>query len=33
MTIGIMGAMVEEIEPLLEFFGEYEVVEYAKNRY
>ena len=33
MTIGIMGAMVEEIEPLLEFFKEYEVVEYAKNRY
>ena len=33
MTIGIMGAMVEEIEPLLEFFKEYEVIEYAKNRY
>jgi adenosylhomocysteine/aminodeoxyfutalosine nucleosidase len=33
MTIGIMGAMVEEIEPLLEFFKEYETIEYAKNRY
>ncbi len=33
MTIGIMGAMVEEIEPLLEFFKEYEVIEYAKNKY
>ncbi len=33
MTIGIMGAMVEEIEPLLEFFKEYEMIEYAKNKY
>ncbi len=33
MTIGIMGAMVEEIEPLLEYFNDIEVVEYAKNRY
>jgi len=33
MTIGIMGAMVEEIEPLLEFFGSYETIEYAKNKY
>ena len=33
MTIGIMGAMVEEIEPLLEFFKEYKRVEIANNRY
>jgi len=33
MTIGIMGAMIEEIEPLLEFFKEYETIEYAKNKY
>ncbi len=33
MTIGIMGAMVEEIEPLLKYFNNIEVVEYAKNRY
>ena len=33
MTIGIMGAMVEEIEPLLEYFSDVEVVEYAKNKY
>ena len=33
MTIGIMGAMVEEIEPLLEYFSDIEVVEYAKNKY
>jgi len=33
MTIGIMGAMQEEIEPLLEYFDDIEVVEYAKNRY
>ena len=31
--IAILGAMVEEIEPLLEIFGDYEVVEYADNRY
>ena len=33
MTIGIMGAMVEEIEPLLEYFKEIEVISYAKNKY
>jgi adenosylhomocysteine/aminodeoxyfutalosine nucleosidase len=33
MKIGIMGAMVEEIEPLLEFLGDYESVEIADNRY
>ncbi len=31
--IAILGAMVEEIEPLLEIFGEYKIVEYAGNRY
>ena len=33
MKIAIMGAMVEEITPLLEFFGTYETIEHAKNRY
>jgi len=33
MKIAIMGAMVEEITPLLEFFGQYETIEFAKNRY
>lgn len=33
MKIAIMGAMVEEITPLLEYFGKYETVECAKNRY
>ena len=33
MKIAIMGAMVEEITPLLEFFGSYETIEYAQNRY
>lgn len=33
MKIAIMGAMVEEITPLLEFFGEYTTTEYAKNKY
>lgn len=31
--IAIMGAMVEEIEPLLEFFKEYKTIEYGSNRY
>jgi len=31
--IAIMGAMQEEIEPLLEFFGKYESVEVAGNIY
>lgn len=33
MKISIMGAMVEEITPLLDFFGTYETTEFAKNRY
>ncbi len=33
MKIAIMGAMVEEIEPLLEFLGDYEMNEVAGNRY
>ncbi len=33
MTIGLLGAMVEEIEPLLEFFKDYECIEYAENRF
>ena len=31
--LAIMGAMQEEIDPLLEFFKEYKVVEYADNKY
>ena len=33
MKLAIMGAMPEEIEPLLEFFDDYETVNYANNRY
>jgi adenosylhomocysteine/aminodeoxyfutalosine nucleosidase len=33
MKIAIMGAMREEIEPLLEFFGKYETIDYAGNTY
>lgn len=33
MQIAIMGAMVEEITPLLEYFNHYETVEFAKNKY
>ena len=33
MKIAIMGAMPEEIQPLLEIFGEYSVEEFGKNRY
>lgn len=33
MKIAIMGAMEEEVEPLLEFLGEYKSVEIADNRY
>lgn len=33
MTIAILGAMQEEIEPLLEFFGKYETIEYAENKF
>lgn len=33
MTIAIMGAMPEEIAPILEKLGEYKTTEYAKNTY
>ena len=33
MKIAIMGAMPEEVEPLLEFFGKYETIKYANNNY
>ncbi len=33
MKIAIMGAMYEEITPLLEFFKTYETIDYANNRY
>jgi adenosylhomocysteine/aminodeoxyfutalosine nucleosidase len=33
MTIAIMGAMPEEIAPILEQFGEYKTTEYAANKY
>jgi len=33
MTIGIIGAMQEEIEPLLEIFKDYKSVSYANNTY
>jgi len=33
MKLAIMGAMPEEVEPLLEFFGKYETVNYANNKY
>lgn len=33
MKLAIMGAMPEEIEPLLEFFGKYKTVNYANNNY
>lgn len=33
MSIAIMGAMTEEIEPLLEFFKEYKTIEFANNTY
>jgi adenosylhomocysteine/aminodeoxyfutalosine nucleosidase len=33
LTIGIIGAMREEIEPILKLVGDYEVVEYGKNRF
>ena len=33
MKIAIMGAMEEEVEPLLDFLGEYETVEVADNKY
>jgi len=33
MKIAIMGAMPEEVEPLLQFFKDYETIEYASNKY
>jgi len=33
MKIAIMGAMPEEIAPILEKLGEYKTIEYAKNKY
>jgi len=33
MTIAIMGAMPEEITPLLEIIGEHETISYAANKY
>jgi len=33
MILGIMGAMPEEIAPILEKIGKYEVVEFANNKY
>ena len=33
MKIAIMGAMPEEIQPLLEIFGEYSVEEFGNNKY
>ncbi len=33
MKIAIMGAMVEEIEPILQFLKEYETIKYANNKY
>ncbi len=33
MKLAIMGAMPEEIEPLLEYFKNYKTIEYAKNKF
>jgi adenosylhomocysteine/aminodeoxyfutalosine nucleosidase len=33
MKLAIMGAMPEEVDPLLEFFVDYETIEYAGNKY
>lgn len=33
MKIAIMGAMPEEIEPLLEYFKTYETIHYANNKF
>ena len=33
MKIAIMGAMQEEIAPLLEYFKDYKTVEFANNQY
>jgi len=33
IKLAILGAMPEEIEPLLKYYKNYEIIEYAKNRY
>ena len=33
IKLAIMGAMPEEIEPLLRYYKNYKIIEYAKNRY
>jgi adenosylhomocysteine/aminodeoxyfutalosine nucleosidase len=33
MNIAIMGAMPEEVEPLLEYYKDYETIRYAKNNF
>ncbi len=33
MKLAIMGAMPEEVEPLLKFFRDYKTIEYANNKY
>ncbi|MFK5880753.1 MAG: 5'-methylthioadenosine/adenosylhomocysteine nucleosidase [Sulfurospirillum sp.] len=33
MKIAILGAMPEEVEPLLDYFESYKTVEYAKNKF
>ena len=33
MKIAILGAMAEEIKPLLKFFNSYKIIEYASNKY
>ena len=33
MKIAIMGAMPEEVAPILEKLGEYKTIEYANNKY
>jgi len=33
LKIAIMGAMPEEIEPLLKYFGNYKTIDYAKNKF
>ena len=33
MTIGIIGAMPEEVQPILEKIGKYETIQYANNQY
>jgi len=33
IKLAVMGAMPEEIEPLLKYYKNYEIIEYAKNKY